>query len=271
MAQTATAATFDLQAFKDRQKQIWSSFEAAAMITIPTSARLVRFAQVKPGDRFLDVGTGTGNLALTAAREGAVVTGIDLTPNLIEAAKRTAPVLKLDVEWHEGDAEALPFKDSSFDVVASQFAHMFAPRPEVALAEMLRVLKPGGRIAFATWPAESLPGRMFAFQAKMMPPPPGVPPVTQWGDVQIIRSRLGTSVRDVRFERGTFSANALGPRHFMAFQEAHIGPLKATVESLKSDPPALEKFRNEYLATVEPYFDGNEVRHDYLMTRATKA
>jgi SAM-dependent methyltransferase len=270
MTQTATAAV-DFQAFKERQKQIWSSFENAAIITIPASARLVRFAQVKPGDRFLDVGTGTGNLALTAAREGAVATGIDLTPNLIEAAKRHSQLLKLNVEWHEGDAEALPFKDASFDVVASQFAHMFAPRPEVALGEMLRVLRPGGRIAFATWPAESLPGRMFAFQAKMAPPPPGVPPVTQWGDSQVVRTRLGEKVRDVRFERGTFSANALGPRHFMAFQEANVGPLKATVESFKSDPAGLERFRNEYAAMVEPYFDGNEVRHDYLMTRAIKA
>jgi SAM-dependent methyltransferase len=275
MPQTTTlapTATPELQAFKERQKQVWSTFEGAAPLTLPASARLVRFAQVQPGEKVLDVGTGTGNLALTAAREGATVTGIDLTPNLLEVARRTSALLGLKVDWREGDAEALPFADGAFDVVLSQFGHMFAPRPEVATAEMLRVLRPGGRIVFATWPAESLPGRLFALHGKMLPPPPGVPSVVHWGDTATIRTRLGGGVGNVRFERGTFSANALGPRHFMAFQEANLGPLKALIESLaKSGPAALDGFRSEYLQVVEPYFDGNEVRHDYLMTRATKS
>lgn len=265
-------APLDPVAFKERQKRLWSSFEGAAPLTLPASARLARFAGIRVGERVLDVGTGTGNLALTAAREGAQVTGLDLTPNLLDAARRTAALLDLRVDWREGDAEALPFPDASFDVVMSQFGHMFAPRPEVALAEMLRVLRPGGRIAFATWPPESLPGRMFAVQARILPPPPGVPPVTLWGETATIRSRLGDRVRDVRFERGTFNANALGPRHLLAFQEANIGPLKAAVESLAaSDPVALERFRADYVGIVEPFFDGNEARHDFLMTRATKA
>src|SRR6185295_7780349 len=109
---------------------------------------LVRYAGVKAGQTLLDVGTGTGVVAITAARRGATVTGLDLTPELLEQAKQSAPIAGLTITWKEGDAEALPFGDATFDVVLSQFGHMFAPRPEAALKEMLRVLKPGGRLAF---------------------------------------------------------------------------------------------------------------------------
>ncbi|MCA1811071.1 MAG: methyltransferase domain-containing protein [Halobacteriales archaeon] len=264
-------ATPDLTAFKERQKQVWGSFEAAAMFTLPAAARLVRFAGVRAGDRVLDVGTGTGNVAISAAREGASVVGSDLTPPLLEAAKRSAQAAGIGgIEWREADAEALPFQDAAFDVVLSQFGHMFAPRPEVAVREMLRVLKPGGRIAFSTWPPESLPGRMFSFQARFLPPPAGVPPVAQWGETATIRSRLGAGVRDLRFERGSFAIPALGPRHLVAWQEANLGPAKALAAALDSNPQA-GAVRAEYAALLEPFFDGNEARHDYLMTRAVKA
>lgn len=262
----------DLAAFKDTQRKMWAGFGQVAPFTLPAAARLVRFAAVRPGERVLDVGCGTGNVALTAAREGAHVVGSDLTPELLSEAKTAADVAGVeDVEWREADAEALPFDDASFDVVLSQFGHMFAPRPEVAVAEMLRVLRPGGRIAFSTWPPESLPGRVFAHTARHLPPPSDVPPVTQWGETSVIRKRLGGSVRDVRFERGTFSMPSLGPRHFLAFQEARLGPLQRLAAALAKEPDRLAQARAEYLVALEPYFDHNEVRHDYLMTRAFKA
>jgi len=152
----------------------------------------------------LDVACGTGVVALTAARLGANATGIDLTPELVAHARENSELMNLTVAWHEGDVEALPFPDARFDFVLSQFGRMFAPRPDVAVREMLRVLKPGGTIAFSTWPPELLIGRVFTTMAKYGPPPvPGVAPPPQWGDPSVVRERLGTAVRDLAFTRGT--------------------------------------------------------------------
>ncbi|MGE0723428.1 MAG: class I SAM-dependent methyltransferase [Alphaproteobacteria bacterium] len=149
---------------KARQRELWSSFAEAAIFTTPVAAHLVSFAGIGSGESVLDVGTGTGVVAITAARTGASVTGLDLTPVLLDVARDNARLAGADaVEWLEGDAEKLPFPDGRFDVVVSQFGHMFAPRPDVAVAEMRRVLKPGGRITFATWPPELLTGQLFAF------------------------------------------------------------------------------------------------------------
>ena len=129
---------------KKRQREMWASFAPTAMSTTPTAAQLVRFAQVAPGERVLDVGTGTGVVAITAARAGARVSGLDLTPELLVDARENARIAGLDgIEWTEGDAEQLPYADACFDVVLSQFGHMFAPRPEVTIAEMRRGAKAG--------------------------------------------------------------------------------------------------------------------------------
>src|SRR5262244_2102799 len=133
-----------LAQFKQVQKEGWANFAPLEASTTPTAARLVRFAKIQAGQRVLDVGCGTGVVALTAARLGAKVTGIDLTPELVAHAKENAAIMKLPVQFQQGDVEALPVPDATFDVVVSQFGHMFAPRPAVAVKEMLRVLKPGG-------------------------------------------------------------------------------------------------------------------------------
>jgi len=112
---------------------------------------------------------------LRRPRLGAHATGLDLTPALLERARENAKIAGVEIEFREGDVENLPFGDDSFDVVVSQFGHMFAPGPDVATAEMLRVLKPGGTIAFATWPPELFTGRMFIITARYaLAPPPGV-------------------------------------------------------------------------------------------------
>src|SRR6266436_4004902 len=196
--------------FKETQKQGWAHFAPLESVTTPTAARLVKFADVQSGQRVLDVACGTGVVAITAARIGANVTGLDLTPELLERARENSGVAEVDVDWHEGDVEALPFPDGAFDVVLSQFGHMFAPRPEAAIAEMLRVLKPGGTIAFSTWPPELFIGRTFALVGRYMPPPPpGIAPPTLWGDPTVIRERLGAAVRDIVFDRATMLVPAL--------------------------------------------------------------
>ena len=151
---------------------------------------------------------------------------------------------------------------------------MFAPRPAIAVKEMLRVLKPGGRIAFSTWPPEHFTGRMFAFIARNMPPPPGAEPPAPpplWGDPNVIRERLGAAVKDLKFARDTLVAPALSLAHFRAAQERTIGPLTKLVASLQSDPGKLKQLRAEFDALAADIFEENTIRMPFLMTRATKA
>jgi SAM-dependent methyltransferase len=260
----------DVAAYKEAQKARWRGFESVARFTAVAASSLVRFAGVSPGLRVLDVGTGTGNVAITAAREGAVVAGVDITPELLAIAKNWADMAGVpQVTWREGDVESLPFDDGAFDVVLSQFAHIFAPNPEKATSEMLRVLKPGGRIAFATWPPESFPGRRFDFQARVVAPPPSVPAVTDWGIPKVIRARLGSRVTGLEFERGSFSIPTLGPRFFYQIQEDRGGPLQTFLQEMAKRPNAAD-LRAEFEDLLPPFLQGNEVRHDFLLTRAIK-
>lgn len=260
-----------LTQFKEIQKASWAGFSVLESLTGTTAPSLVRFAGVTKGAAALDVACGTGVVALTAARLGAKVTGIDLTPELVARAKENAALMNLAVAFHEGDVEALPFPDAAFDVVLSQFGHIFAPRPEVAIREMLRVLKPGGTIAFATWPPELLVGRMFALMGKYAPPPPpGVAPPPQWGDPNIVRDRLGAAVRDVVFSRGTMRFQTLSPQHYRVFMEQNLGPATRLVQRLAAEPPKLAAFRRETEDLAAIYFVDNVLRQDYLLTRATK-
>lgn len=258
--------------FKENQKQGWAHFAPLEAQTTPPAATLVKHAKVRAGQRVLDVACGTGVVAFTAARLGARVTGLDLTPELLERARENSRLAKLDVEFHEGDVEQLAFDSGTYDVVLSQYGHIFAPRPEVALAEMLRVLKPGDTIAFSTWPPELLVGRRFTLVARYMPPPPpGVAPPPLWGDPNIVRERLGEAVKDIVFDRGCMLVPALSVAHHNAHIERTAGPILKLVEMLGStDPARLEEFRRESDAMVAEYFEDNVIRQDYLMTRATK-
>ena len=258
--------------FKEGAKQGWSIFAPLEMITGSVAPRLVKYAGVERGREVLDVGCGTGVVALTAARFGAKVTGVDLTPELLVRARENGAIMGLDIAWQEGDAEALPFADAKFDIVVSQFGHMFAPRPEIAVKEMLRVLKPGGTIAFSTWPPELMVGRMFAVTGKYAPPPPpGVSPPQQWGDPSIVRERLGGAIKDLCFARDAMVFQILSVPHYRAFMESNVGPIAKLVQSLHADQQKLAAFRREVDDLASLYFEDNLLRQDFLLSRAVKA
>jgi SAM-dependent methyltransferase len=261
-----------IEAFKAAQKPGWARFAPLEIITTIPAARLVRFAGIRPGQRILDVACGTGVVAITAARLGAKASGVDMTPELLERARSNSQIAGVDVDWREGDVEKLPFPDATFDAVLSQFGHMFAPRPAVAVAEMLRVLKSGGTIAFATWPPDLFMGRMFRLVSGYLPaPPPGVSPPPQWGDQNVIRERLGSGVKDIVFERESIHAPALSPQHFRGMMEKTAGPVIKLVETLSaSDPSRLAAFRREFDALAAEYFRDNFLLQEYVMTHATK-
>lgn len=262
-------STDPFEGFKAKQREIWSFFAPLEAMTTVAAAQLVKHARIRPGQYVLDVGGGTGVVAITAARLGAKVVGSDLTPALLERAREHGKLAELDIEWKEADAEALPFPDATFDVVVSQFGHMFAPRADVAMAEMLRVLKPGGTIAFNTWPPEHFVGRFFALTSSYAPPPPpGYSPPPQWGDVNIVKQRLGDAVTDIRFDRGVMPFPLLSLQHYNRVIEETVGPARALVQS--GDAAMLNKYRQELRSLASEYYVDNILRQDYLMTRAIK-
>ncbi len=267
-----TITTDPIAAFKAAQRAAWAHFQPLEALTTPTAAQLVAHAGIRAGTDVLDVACGTGVVSVTAARRGARVTALDLTPELLEYARENARIAGVTVDFHQGDVEQLPFDDATFDAVVSQFGHIFAPRPDVATAEMLRVLKPGGTIAFSTWPPELSIGRIFALVTSYMPPlPPGVAPPPLWGDPNVIRERLGKAVKNIAFDRRIMLAPTLSPQHHREQSERTSGQVRKLVETLSaSDPSRLASFRREYEAIVAEYIHENQTYQGFLMTRATK-
>lgn len=196
--------TMRLDEFKARQRATWDAGDYATLSErIADIGELVAArAGVQHGTTVLDVACGTGNAAVPAARAGAVVTGLDLVPKLLEQGRAKAAREGVEIEWVEGDAEELPFEDGSFDRVVSTVGHMFAPRHRRVADEMTRVCRSGGAIVTATWTADGLFGAMSAASAPFMPPPPDFasPPVL-WGSEEYIREMFGSVARGFEFER----------------------------------------------------------------------
>jgi SAM-dependent methyltransferase len=193
-----------LDEFKTRQRAVWDTGEYSALTPYISDVGelVVTRAGIAPGMTVLDVACGTGNAARPAARAGARVTGIDLTPKLLESGRATAQSEGLDIEWREGDAENLPFEDASFDRVLSTFGHMFAPRHQRTADEMSRVCRKGGTIVTATWLAEGSVAEMFHASTSYMPPPPDYasPPIL-WGREDHVREMFGKVATGFEFER----------------------------------------------------------------------
>jgi SAM-dependent methyltransferase len=226
----------DLAAIKAKQKATWEAgdFGQIARTIENVAEEFMARQPLRPGANVLDAACGTGNLAVLAARAGAVVSGIDIARNLINQARTRAAAAGLRINYLEADAEALPFADCQFDLVVSMFGVMFAPRPDVVTTELCRVTKPGGRIALANWTPEGFIGKMFkTFKTHLPPPPAGVPSPMGWGDETTVRSRLRHGFSDLRLTRRiALMRTPFSPAETVEFFRQYYGPTQRAFASL---------------------------------------
>ena len=175
-------------------------------------------------------------------------------------------------EWFvEGDAENMPFLDEEFDIVVSQYGHMFAPQPDVVIDEMGRVLKTGGVLAFSTWPSEMFMGQFFKLVGEFSPPlPNGASSPVLWGDTKIISERLEKKFKNIEFARDAMMAPTLSPGHMLNLFEKNAGPLAKLVEALADNTSKLQDLRTRTLDLISKFFLDNYLRQDFLMTKCIK-
>lgn len=247
--------TDQLDDFKTRQRAAWDAGDYAMLSEhIADVGELVAArADIEPGMTVLDVACGSGNATIPAARGGARVTGLDLTPKLIEHGRQKAKAEGLEIEWVEGDAEDLPFPDQSFDRVLSTFGHMFAPRHRRAADEMVRVCHPGATIATATWTPEGVTGPIFAAAGAFMPPPPDYasPPIL-WGEESHVRELFGSAANSFEFERHVTWVEAESVESWAEVFMNQFGPL-VTARAMLGD-----RFQELRDRIVEIWRDRNE-------------
>lgn len=255
-----------------------------------------RHVHVSAGDRVLDVACGSGNVSLPLARMGADVTGVDIAPNLLQTARQRAEAANLSITFDEGDAESLPYADASFDVVVSMFGAMFAPRPELVVKEMARVLKPGGRIAMANWTLESFTADIFRTTSKHVKPIPGIASPLQWGDKAVVTARLSQEFTNVQAESTAISFDfPMSPVEASGLFREFYGPTKTAFAKLDEEgqhalgedldslwagaavarPPAAQDGSDTVLQEVHASSEDQEshtwIPNEYLYVTATRA
>jgi ubiquinone/menaquinone biosynthesis C-methylase UbiE len=223
----APATSPDFAAIKTRQKATWASGDYAVIGTTLqiVGETLCEAADLRPGQRVLDVAAGNGNATLAAARRWCEVTSTDYVPALLERARERAAAERLHaIDFCEADAEALPFDDASFDAVLSAFGCMFAPNPPRVAAELLRVCRPGGRIAMANWTPEGFIGQLFKTVGKHVPPPAGVSSPALWGSRGRI-AELFEPAAHVAAETRQFVFRYRSPEHWLEVFRGYYGPV----------------------------------------------
>jgi SAM-dependent methyltransferase len=223
------AASVDFEAIKQVQQKVWADGDFAMVGTpyVIVGETLCERLDIVPDERVLDVACGSGNTTLAAARRAwANTVGVDYVPELLERGRERAAAERLDVEFVEGDAEALPFEDGSFDVATSTFGVMFAPNQPRAAAEIVRVVRPGGRIGLASWTPDGYIGQMFMTVSKHAPPPPGVDPPPLWGTEERLRELFADGISDLRVDRRSVGMRFRSFDHWLEFFRAYFGPIR---------------------------------------------
>jgi SAM-dependent methyltransferase len=240
----------DIDQFKQAQRFVWGlgDYPSWAHVLDGAAKLIVERAGVSEGERVLDVATGSGNAALWAARAGARVTGLDLSPQLLEAARARAAAEGLDIDWVEGDAESLPFADDEFDRVLSVFGAMFAPRHERTASELLRVARPGGTVALTSWVPEGVMGQMIAAQSTFIPPPEDADPPVLWG-VEAHAQAMLSAAAGLGVEPETLTLRDESVEHYLADLQENLGPLvavRAATEASGGWPAVQAQLRDLY-------------------------
>jgi SAM-dependent methyltransferase len=224
MTQPTAAPDFD--AIKKKQQSTWASGDFAVVGTTLqiVGEQLAEAVDIRSGERVLDVAAGNGNATLAAARRFATVTSTDYVPALLEKSEMRARAEGLPVTYKVADAEQLPFPDASFDVVLSTFGVMFTPRHDRSSAELIRVVRPGGRIGLANWTPEGFIGQLFKVIGGFVPPPAGVKSPALWGTDAHLQELFGREASDIRSQRRMFNFRYHSPEHFVQVFRDFYGP-----------------------------------------------
>jgi SAM-dependent methyltransferase len=255
-ASPATPPAPDLAAVKSRQRVTWSSgdFSVIAARIHASAETLVESADLQAGWRVLDVATGSGNAAIAAARCGCEVVGVDYVPALLERARERARIEGFEIDFREGDAEALPFPDASFDAVVSVWGVMFAADQDRAAAELLRVLRPGGRLALASWTPDGFVGEMLKTVSRHVPPPAGVRSPLLWGTEARVRELLGRGLSRLEARPRDFVFRFRSPSDFVDVFRRWYGP---TFKAFEAVGPKGEAALRADLEALARRFDRN--------------
>ena len=265
--------TPDFAAITTRQRQTWATgdFNVIALSVMAASEQLVEAVNPHPGARVLDVACGSGNASIVAARRYCDVTGIDYVPDLIMRARQRAAAEGTKIDFREGDAQALPVADASFDVVLSVFGVMFAPDQQRAANELLRVCRSGGTIGLANWMPEGWGGDLFRALAKHLPaPPPGMKPGVRWGTEEGVRELLGAGTTTITTTRRVFTQYYRSLEHALDMFFTYYGP---TVKALNS-PLGPDAVRQDVEAVFRKYNKATDgtcaMRCEYMHVIATR-
>jgi SAM-dependent methyltransferase len=265
----------ELNILKERLKATWMAgdYDYFSRFIEQSAVEFLDRLPIRPGQSLLDVACGSGQLALIAARRGLNVTGVDIASNSIQAARKRAVLDRLSVQFDEGDAEALPYLDSSFDVTATIFGAMFAPRPELVASELLRVTRSGGVIAMGNWNAGGFIGKMFKVISKFIAPP-GMPSPLLWGDEQTVRNRFGSGVADLRLTKVIYTFQyPFAPAQVVELFRQYYGPAKRGFDSLSEDDQRrLRRELESFWSAENQATDGTtRVDSEYLEVVARRA
>ncbi|NYE37833.1 SAM-dependent methyltransferase [Nocardioides cavernae] len=272
---TSTTPRADDEQLKQKHRAMWASshYDRVAREVIPVLGERIA-ARLAPaaGERVLDVAAGSGNAAVPAARAGARVVASDLTPELLEAGRTAHP--DAPVEWVVADAEALPWPDASYDVVMSVVGVMFAPHHQAAADELVRVLRPGGRLGVLSWTPEGFIGRLFATMRDFVPPPPaGVQPPPLWGSEEHVRGLLGDRVTDLAFVRDHVEVDLFpGPTDFRDYFRENYGPTLMAYRALSGQPDRVAELDAALDALAAGADEGGgRMRWEYVLVSARRS